>query len=276
MIEKARGEKIAEGKTKIIWEFRGNKDFVLIELKDDITAGNGAKRDVIPGKGRLATTTTCNVFKYLIGKGLNTHYIGQADPRTFVAWRVKMIPLELVARRVATGSYLKRYPEVREGTVFRTIETELFLKNDSCCDPLLIWDNEKDCFQLYEAKKPTTKGYLGTLEEDIDGLPKEFGEVMDLHFIASEIFIVLERAWKKQDVTLVDLKIECGFTNCNGFVIADVIDNDSWRIWPGGDKNRMLDKQVYRDADAEITAEKFELLRRNYLSVAEATSRFLE
>jgi len=68
------------------------------------------------------------------------------------------------------------------------------------------------------------------------------------------------------------LKIECGYV-LGRVVVADVIDNDSWRIWPGGNKSQMKDKQVYRNLE-ETTIESLEKIRRNYSWVAEATSRF--
>ncbi len=75
-------------------------------------------------------------------------------------------------------------------------------------------------------------------------------------------------------VTLVDLKIECGLTADGQIVVADVIDNDSWRIWLKGDKNQMFDKQIYRDA-SDMTAEVSDTLKKNYVLVAEMTKRFL-
>ena len=60
-------------------------------------------------------------------------------------------------------------------------------------------------------------------------------------------FEILEKAWKKFDVDLIDMKIEIGIDNNKELVIADVIDNDSWRIWPNGDSKQQLDKQAFRD-----------------------------
>ncbi|GAH60516.1 unnamed protein product, partial [marine sediment metagenome] len=100
-----------------IWS-TSNKDVVLIESRDDITAGDGVRHDIIAHKGVLATETTCNCFSLLNAKGIPTHFIERESERRFLALRAKMIPVELVARRIATGSYLKRHPETIEGTVF--------------------------------------------------------------------------------------------------------------------------------------------------------------
>lgn len=87
------------------------------------------------------------------------------------------------------------------------------------------------------------------------------------------VFEVLEHAWAAQDVTLVDLKIEFGRDAAGRLVVADVIDNDSWRIWPGGDKNRQLDKQVYRDMKL-VDEDGLAQVRRRYEIVAEMTERW--
>jgi phosphoribosylaminoimidazole-succinocarboxamide synthase len=86
------------------------------------------------------------------------------------------------------------------------------------------------------------------------------------------VFVTLERAWAKVDVTLVDLKIEFGRDTRGNLVVADVIDNDSWRLWPGGDKNRMLDKQVYRNLP-NVTEQDLQGIADRYALVAELVSK---
>ena len=91
----------------------------------------------------------------------------------------------------------------------------------------------------------------------------------------------MEEAWAKQNVTLVDLKIECGTDAETGeIVLADVIDNDSWRIWPSGDKQQQKDKQVYRElaaaTDSAAKAKELGKIKQNYAWVAEATSKFAD
>jgi phosphoribosylaminoimidazole-succinocarboxamide synthase len=101
------------------------------------------------------------------------------------------------------------------------------------------------------------------------------GEVGEMENLARLVFLLLEEAWKQQDVVLVDLKIEFGRTTNGKLVLADVIDNDSWRIWPHGRKEEMLDKQVYRN-DKTIGEEGLERVKRNYERVAEMTAKFMQ
>ncbi len=84
-----------------------------------------------------------------------------------------------------------------------------------------------------------------------------------------QVFEILEKAWGKQRVVLVDLKIEFGKDAQGNIIVADVIDNDSWRIWPDGDKSKMLDKQRYRDGKDLAS------IRDDYERVAEMTKFFL-
>ena len=270
-------EKIAEGKTKIIWS-TPDREVVLIESKDDITAGDGVKRDVVEKKGALSTETTCNCFSLINARGIPTHFIGREDEKTFRALRVKMFPIELVVRRIATGSYLKRHPEVIEGVSFDPLVFEAFCKDDEFHDPIMIWRGERRCFELYHAKAPWPKGYLYDLRPDCvaEPLGRPFGmqDLKRLQEITCNVFLTLEGAWQKLNVRLVDLKIECGCTPKGDIVVADVVDNDSWRIWPGGDKARMMDKQVYRNL-GQPTAEALEVIKKNYVWVAEATRRFI-
>ena len=259
---------MAEGKTKIIWEIPCS-DEVLIESKDDITAGDGEKRDVMVGKAALATQTTVNCFRLLEEAGVQTHFIAQEDDTTFRAKRVNMIPIELVARRLAYGSFLKRNPHIPERTPFPSTTIEFFDKDDAMHDPLLLADYDTQTVLRLDAKKPPRDGIID--ERPFESVPElvipRWGE---LRATTKEVFEILEGAWAKQNVTTVDMKIEAGLTETGDLLVADVIDNDSWRIWPDGDPERMKDKQLYRDGKPIGDVEDA------YKWVAEATDRFVE
>lgn len=243
------GAKLAEGKTKVVYAHPDDESLVVLVHKDGITAGDGARRSEIPGKGAIAGRTAANVLAYLGRQGIATHFVSApADDQTVVR-RCAMLPLEVVMRRLATGSYLRRHPEVAEGQAFDPPLVEFFLKDDAAHDP-----------QISEAQIVAR------------GLASE-AEVEQMIAVGRQVCAALAAAWAAQDVTLVDLKIEFGRTPAGGLIVADVIDNDSWRIWPGGEKARMLDKQVYRNApqvDDALLAQ----IKERYRQVAEMTARF--
>jgi len=238
----------AEGKTKQIYAHPTDEHLVYIVSKDQITAGDGARRNEIAGKSRLSTLTTANVFRLLNNAGIVTHFVDMVNDTTLLVQRCVMLPIEHVQRRIATGSYLKRHPEVSEGTRFDPVLVETFLKDDARHDPQ-IWS--QDIIQLGIAS-----------QQEIVWMVNEGRRVFD----------VLEQAWARLDITLVDLKIEFGHDTQGQLLVADVIDNDSWRLWPGGDKTRMLDKQVYRNLP-KVTPEDLQVIADRYALVAELTRK---
>jgi phosphoribosylaminoimidazole carboxylase/phosphoribosylaminoimidazole-succinocarboxamide synthase len=251
-----RGPEVARGKTKILYQHPDQPNAVIVSSQDNITAGDGAKRNTIAGKGRLAALTTARIFRLLNACGLPTHYLSggeDEDNNEMIARRCEMIPIEVVVRGVAAGSYLKRNPGVKQGAVFAPRLVEYFFKDDSRHDPQYTAE------QIVEEKLAT---------------PAELAQMSD---IARLVFEILAHAWKQQNVLLVDLKVEFGrATATDGsseILLADVIDNDSWRIWPSGDQTRMLDKQVYRNMatpkDSELDA-----VKQKYEEVAERVALF--
>lgn len=241
------GALLAEGKTKRIYAHPHAADLAIIVSKDDITAGDGARRHVIHGKGQISGRTTANNFALLRHHRVPTHFVAfGASDDTMVVTRCAMIPLEVVTRRFATGSYLKRHPDVSEGQRFDPLITEFFFKDDANHDPLMRAD------ELISAKITDESTITQMIE------------------IVQNVFSVLETAWMQHHVTLVDLKIEFGRTPSGQLVVADVIDNDSWRIWQGGTKTAMLDKQVYRNM-AQVDEAGLARIKANYETVMRMT-----
>jgi phosphoribosylaminoimidazole-succinocarboxamide synthase len=243
------GARIAEGKTKVIYAHPDDPGLVLLFHKDGITAGDGARRSEIAGKGAIAGRTTANVFALLGRAGVATHFVGAPAADLTVVRRCEMLPLEVVMRRLATGSYLRRHPEVAEGQPFDPPLVEFFLKDDAAHDP-----------QISEGEI-VARGIAGD------------SEVRQMIDVGRSVCDIIARAWAAQDVALVDIKIEFGRLPDGSLVVADVIDNDSWRIWPGGEKARMLDKQVYRNA-AEVDEGLLAAIKERYRLVAEMTGHF--
>src|SRR5262249_59742656 len=121
------GALVTEGKTKKIHQVQGKPDLVVLVAKDDITAGDGAKHDIIPDKGRLATATTCNVFRLLKACDVPVAFEEQDSPTSFVAPSCGMLPYEVVVRREAHGSFLKRNPHIARGQLFPQLIVQFFL-----------------------------------------------------------------------------------------------------------------------------------------------------
>ncbi|XP_076134334.1 bifunctional phosphoribosylaminoimidazole carboxylase/phosphoribosylaminoimidazole succinocarboxamide synthetase isoform X1 [Alosa pseudoharengus] len=252
------GQKLNEGKTKQIFELPDEPGHVLVQSKDQITAGNAVRKDQMEGKAAIANKTTSCVFKLLQEAGIKTAFVRQTSETAFVATRCEMIPIEWVCRRVATGSFLKRNPGVKEGYRFSPLKMEMFFKDDANNDPQ--WSEE----QVLAANFDLAGLAIGRCEVDI----------MNRSTVA--IFEVLERAWATQNCTLVDMKIEFGVNvTTKEIVLADVIDNDSWRLWPAGDRSQQKDKQVYRDLK-EVTPEAMQMVKRNFEWVAERVQLLLE
>ncbi len=251
-----KGLEIARGKTKILYENPGQPHQLVVAQADNISAGDGARRNEIAGKGRLAAQTTARVFRLLNLCGLPTHYLNGGeddDDNETVVRRCNMIPLEVVTRGVAAGSFVKRNASVPRGTLLVPRVIEFFFKDDAAHDPLITPD------------EIVARGIAS---------PQEIGVMTEL---ARLTFDILSHAWRKRDVLLVDLKVEfgrlAGGENQGQLVIADVIDNDSWRIWPQGREELMLDKQMYRNL-ATVDDAALERVKRAYERVADLVGTF--
>ncbi len=294
-----------EGKTKIISP--GPRDgTVILQTKDILTGGDAAKREVIEGISINKTTQAANVFSLLSRHGLPTAFIEQTSPDSLLCHDCEMLPLELVVRRYAWGSFLKRCPEYepRNGNPHRfdDLKLEFYHKWAVVTQPLTdnpymldenrarerflrdgVWQRgvytdpylelQDGRWMLFPAKEPRS-GSRPLMEIDPVCSGEDYGIITG--GIMTPAFLALEDAWSKVEtvhgpVALVDFKIEVGRRALDGkLVIADVVDNDSWRIWPGADPKKQLDKQCFRDnSPLSEVAEKYAL-------VARLTARFLE
>jgi phosphoribosylaminoimidazole-succinocarboxamide synthase len=267
---------VAEGKTKLV-EDAGDGE-VFVRSKDDITAGDGAKHDVLDGKAAASTRTTSNVFRLLERNGVPTHFVDRVDDVTFRARNVEMIPLELVARRYATGSFRDRFPDLADGAVLEELVFEVFEKDDANHDPLLEFDFEAGVLRRHvpnnkaaEAIGPDVKAGDLISEEPLgesryaDVTP---GLMASLRSLTATSFEVIEGAWEQQGGVYIDLKIECGFDRETGdLLVADVIDSDSGRLRFG---EVDMSKQSYRDGTATLPE-----IKKKFDDVAALTDRFV-
>lgn len=261
--DKIPGSVLAEGKTKVILATQ-EEGQVSIHLKPVLTAGDGAKRDVVEGVASCKTTQVCNIYTLLRDKGVGNHFLWKRDATSFQAKWCKMIPLEVVVRRrvPARSSYLKRNPEVKEGTVFKKLVVELFFKDDSRHDPFVHIGLGGE-WHLFSPSKPVIEGRE---MERISPLLSEV-EVEHIKSQARSAFLILEQAFERVGVILHDFKVEFGRVGNRipDIIIADTITADEMRLTEGG---VTLCKDVYR-AGGDM-----ELIRLNYAHVAKLTGKF--
>lgn len=274
-----KGQLVREGKTKEIWEVQGNEGLVIVENKSDITADNDPEKTrQFEKKAGYATNTTCRVFELLQQAGIPVAYERQLSPTEFLAKKCEMIPLEVVARRYAVGSYLKRYPHLKqpEGMPplrFHRIVAEFFLKttdgqligkdgralveglSKETEDPFILNPYEEE-WRLSHPKKPSWEN------EDKLKITVQRGEVVDaegvwvaaMENILRDVFLVIEGAFGISGYRFIDLKIEFGITREGRLVVADVIDNDSWRLRT--DDWKELSKEAFRQGEELDEVEK--------------------
>ncbi|HEY5306323.1 MAG TPA: phosphoribosylaminoimidazolesuccinocarboxamide synthase [Pseudolabrys sp.] len=268
------GALVIEGKTKKVYKIKDG--LVAVIAKDDITAGDGAKHDVIPDKGRIATATTSNVFRLLKACGLPVGFIEQDSETSFVAPNCTMLPYEVVVRREAHGSYLKRNPQLAKGQLFPQLIVEFYLKTKDkdwkgkplvADDPFMQISDDGKQIRLFNPAKPLggQEPFLVLPASEVYSHADEAKNFPEMRTIARKAFLALEKAWQLEEGRLVDLKVEFGFDDKGNLLLADVIDNDSWRVIESGS---YIDKQVYRDGGA------LDDVFAKYRRVADITSRF--
>ena len=214
-----------EGKAKRIFS-TGEPEILRVEYKDEVTAGNGAKKDFIEGKGRLNNQITSRIFNFIKAQGVNSHFIEQTSETEQLVKSVDIIPLEVVVRNIAAGSITKRLG-FEKGHEFDAPLVEFFYKNDDLNDPLITEDHIK---------------LLHIATDD---------EIAILKESAKDINAILVQLMDKMDLRLVDFKIEFGRTTDGQIILADEISPDTCRIWDKhSDTN--FDKDVYREDTGSI------------------------
>ena len=211
-------EQLYEGKAKRVFA-TDDPDVVIVDYKDDATAFNGEKKGTIVGKGAINNRMTNHVFKLLEKEGVATHLIEELSERETAVKKVEIVPLEVIIRNVAAGSFSKRLG-VPEGTPFKEPTIEFSYKNDELGDPLI---NSYFAVALG----------LATWEE-IDTIKKFAFKVND----------VLKAYFLQADIKLIDFKIEFGRYH-GQILLADEISPDTCRLWDVN-TNEKLDKDRFR------------------------------
>lgn len=128
-------EQLYEGKAKKVFATE-DPDVVIVDYKDDATAFNGEKKGTIVGKGVINNRMTNYIFQVLEKEGVPTHYVEELSDRETAVKKVEIVPLEVIVRNVAAGSFSKKLG-IEEGTKLLAPTLEFSYKNDDLGDPMI-------------------------------------------------------------------------------------------------------------------------------------------
>ena len=224
-------DKIYEGKAKILYT-TDDADLLIQYFKDDATAFNAKKRDVIDGKGVLNNRISEFVFQNLNAIGVPTHFIRRLNMREQLIREVEIIPLEVVVRNVAAGSLSQRLG-LEEGTQLPRSIIEFYYKNDALNDPMVSEEHI------------TAFGWAN---------PQEIDDIMALAIRVNDF---LSGLFLGVGIRLVDFKIECGRLwegEMMRIVVADEISPDSCRLWDVKSNDKMDKDRFRRDMGGLVEA----------------------
>lgn len=228
-------EMIYEGKAKKVFA-TNHPEFVIIHFKDDATAFNAQKKGSIQDKGVLNNEITCLIFEYLISQGIKTHFVRKLNEREQLCKKVSIIPLEIITRNILAGSTAKLLG-IEEGKIISNVVYELCYKKDELGDPLI---NEHHAVALGIAS---------------------YDEIKDIFSTTAIINTILKQHFLKEEILLIDFKIEFGKDHEGNIVLADEISPDTCRFW---DKNTLkkLDKDRFRRDLGDVREAYVEILQR--------------
>jgi len=235
MAEVQKGKLLYEGKAKKVWEVAGDPDHVIQEFKNDATAFNGEKRGSWEAKGTVNNTVASYLFQYLEKQGIRTHFVRQLSPNEMLIKKLTIVPLEVIMRNRAAGSFVKRYG-APEGLVFTQPTFEFSYKRDDLGDPLI---NESHAIAMGIAS-----------QEDID----------EIHTTAVKVNQLLKTFFEERSITLVDFKLEFG-KHKGEMLLGDEISPDTCRFWDAA-TGKKLDKDRFRFDLGGVEDAYAEMLRR--------------
>ena len=210
---------IYEGKAKKVYK-TDNPERYIVDYKDDATAFNGLKKGTIAGKGIINNQMSNRLMQMIEQKGVPTHFVRELSERETLVKKVSIVPLEVIVRNIAAGSFSKRYG-VDEGMVFEEPVIEFSYKNDALGDPLLNTDHAL-------ALKVATRAEIDTIKS-----------------YALKVNSILKAFWAECGITLVDFKLEFGKTADGSIILADEISPDTCRLWDSATGEK-LDKDRFR------------------------------
>jgi phosphoribosylaminoimidazole-succinocarboxamide synthase len=227
-------EQIYEGKAKRVYA-TDNADYVIVDYKDDATAFNGLKKGTIVGKGIVNNKVSNHFFRLLESKGIPTHYVEQLSDRETVVKKVTIVPVEVIVRNRAAGSFSKRMG-VEEGKTLLCPILEFSYKNDELGDPFI------------------NSYYVRALGLATDA---EMEKIREYSFRINDI---LSAYLKTMGIDLIDFKLEFGRFH-GEIILADEISPDTCRYWDS-QTGKKLDKDRFRRDMGDVEEAYQEIIRR--------------
>jgi phosphoribosylaminoimidazole-succinocarboxamide synthase len=228
-------EQLYEGKAKKVYA-TDDPALLIVSYKDDATAFNGLKKGSIAGKGVINNQMSNYLMALIEKEGIPTHFVRELSDRDTLVRRVAIIPLEVIVRNIAAGSFAKNYG-VSEGTVFDRPTVEFSYKNDALGDPLIAPSHILALHLVTEKELDTVSGYALRINE------------------------ILRSFRSKRGITLVDFKIEFGKTPDGTVILADEISPDTCRLWDTATGTR-LDKDRFRRDLGNVEEAYIEVMKR--------------
>jgi len=222
------------GKAKNVYK-TDKDDEVLMVYKDQATAFNGKKKEILPGKGVLNCQISALVFDYLIQNGIKTHLIKNLSDHEQLVKKTNVFPLEVVIRNITSGSLVKKFA-IDEGTRLREPIIEFYYKSDALDDPFI---NDSQIHALEIADK------------------KEVAYIKELALKINQLLIPF---FDKSDFDLVDFKLEFGKVD-GEIILVDEFSPDNCRLWDKTSHDSM-DKDVFRKHEGDLVKTYHEVLQR--------------
>ena len=224
-----------EGKAKRVYATE-DPELLIVSYKDDATAFNGLKKGTIAGKGVINNQMSNRLMARLADAGVPTHFVQELNDRETLVRKVQIVPLEVIVRNIAAGSFSKRYG-VPEGVVFARPTVEFSYKNDDLGDPLLNTDHALA---------------IGLATEE---------EIAAIRKYALAVNDILRAFWAEAGITLVDFKLEFGRTGDGTIILADEISPDTCRLWDSKTQEK-LDQDRFRRDMGGVEEAYQEIMRR--------------
>lgn len=224
-----------QGKAKKLYE-TDEENVLWVEYLNQATALNGLKKDQIAGKGELNNAITSTIFETLKQAGIPSHFMEKISDTEQLVKQVTIVPIEVVVRNYAAGSFTKRLG-MKEGTKLSQAIVEFYYKNDDLADPMI---NSDTAIALNLA----TPEQIAEIKKQAHAVNRELIDLFD-----------------KVKIRLIDFKIEFGLDENGQVLLADEISPDTSRLWDE-ETEEHLDKDLYRRDLGDIIPVYTEVLRR--------------